>query len=132
MAQTPTGLSRRALMGAAAVVAVVGGTAFSLRSGPSLTRRSTSDSKTFNRGNSAEPDSLDPQKIQTAWENNIVGDMFMGIDLSSVQELMRYQEMASVPLAPLAIEGLINLRGQIVTALASPAFRAHGTAGRHR
>jgi purine-binding chemotaxis protein CheW len=46
-----------------------------------------------------------------------VGDMFMGIELSSVQELMRYQEMASVPLAPLAVEGLINLRGQIVTAL---------------
>ena len=45
-----------------------------------------------------------------------VADMFMGIELSSVQELMRYQEMASVPLAPLAIEGLINLRGQIVTA----------------
>ncbi len=46
-----------------------------------------------------------------------VADMFMGIDLSRVQELMRYQEMASVPLAPYAIEGLINLRGQIVTAL---------------
>jgi purine-binding chemotaxis protein CheW len=46
-----------------------------------------------------------------------VGDMFMGIELSRVQELMRYQEMASVPLAPAAVEGLINLRGQIVTAL---------------
>ncbi len=46
-----------------------------------------------------------------------VADMFMGIELSWVQELMRYQEMASVPLAPPAVEGLINLRGQIVTAL---------------
>lgn len=46
-----------------------------------------------------------------------VGDMFMGIELSRVQELMRYQEMAPVPLATFAIEGLINLRGQIVTAL---------------
>jgi purine-binding chemotaxis protein CheW len=43
--------------------------------------------------------------------------MFLGIELSRVQELMRYQEMTSVPLAPYAIEGLINLRGQIVTAL---------------
>ncbi|HEY5338401.1 MAG TPA: peptide ABC transporter substrate-binding protein [Rhizomicrobium sp.] len=66
-------------MGAAAVAAVVGCTAFSLRGGPSLTRRSISDDKTLNRGNNAEPDSLDPQKIQTTWENNIVGDMFMGL-----------------------------------------------------
>jgi purine-binding chemotaxis protein CheW len=43
--------------------------------------------------------------------------MFMGIELTRVQELLRYQEMTSVPLAPRAIEGLINLRGQIVTAL---------------
>ena len=46
-----------------------------------------------------------------------VADMFMGIELTRVQELLRYQEMTSVPLAPPAIEGLINLRGQIVTAL---------------
>ncbi len=46
-----------------------------------------------------------------------VADMFMGIELTRVQELLRYQEMTRVPLAPSAIEGLINLRGQIVTAL---------------
>jgi purine-binding chemotaxis protein CheW len=46
-----------------------------------------------------------------------VADMFMGIELTRVQELLRFQEMTSVPLAPRAIEGLINLRGQIVTAL---------------
>jgi purine-binding chemotaxis protein CheW len=46
-----------------------------------------------------------------------VADMFMGIELTRVQELLRFQEMTRVPLAPPAIEGLINLRGQIVTAL---------------
>ncbi len=46
-----------------------------------------------------------------------VGQLFMGIELCHVQELMRSQEMATVPLAPAAVEGLINLRGQIVTAL---------------
>ena len=46
-----------------------------------------------------------------------VGQLFMGIALSQVQELMRCQEMATVPLAPAAVRGLINLRGQIVTAL---------------
>ncbi len=41
--------------------------------------------------------------------------IFFGIDVRHVQEVIRYQEMTSVPLAPLDICGLINLRGQIVT-----------------
>ena len=35
----------------------------------------------------------------------------------NVQEIIRYQEMTRVPLAPPVVRGLINLRGQIVTAL---------------
>ena len=46
-----------------------------------------------------------------------VSDLFFGIDVLNVQEVLRYQEMTRVPLAPDVIEGLINLRGQIVTAL---------------
>jgi len=34
-----------------------------------------------------------------------------------VQEVIRYQEMTRVPLAPKVVRGLINLRGQIVTAI---------------
>ena len=46
-----------------------------------------------------------------------VGSLFLGIDVQQVQEVIRYQEMTGVPLAPDAISGLINLRGQIVTAI---------------
>lgn len=46
-----------------------------------------------------------------------VDDLFLGIDVQQVQEVIRYQEMTRVPLAPKAIQGLINLRGQIVTAI---------------
>lgn len=46
-----------------------------------------------------------------------LGDMLFGIDVTHVQEVIRYQEMTSVPLAPSLIRGLINLRGQIVTAI---------------
>lgn len=46
-----------------------------------------------------------------------VDSLFMGIDVQQVQEVIRYQKMTRVPLAPNAISGLINLRGQIVTAL---------------
>ncbi|HEX3152757.1 MAG TPA: chemotaxis protein CheW [Gemmataceae bacterium] len=40
-----------------------------------------------------------------------------GIDVRTVQEIIRYQEMTRVPLAHPVVRGLINLRGQIVTAL---------------
>jgi purine-binding chemotaxis protein CheW len=46
-----------------------------------------------------------------------VAGLFFGIDVLQVQEVLRYQEMTNVPLAPNVIEGLINLRGQIVTAV---------------
>jgi purine-binding chemotaxis protein CheW len=44
-------------------------------------------------------------------------DMLFGIDVDAVQEVLRYQTMTPVPLAPTVVAGLINLRGQIVTAL---------------
>jgi purine-binding chemotaxis protein CheW len=40
-----------------------------------------------------------------------------GIEVEEVQEVIRYQPMTRVPLAPAEIQGLINLRGQIVTAM---------------
>jgi len=40
-----------------------------------------------------------------------------GVDVQSVQEVIRYQYMTEVPLAPDSVVGLINLRGQIVTAI---------------
>jgi purine-binding chemotaxis protein CheW len=46
-----------------------------------------------------------------------VGGLSLGIEVVKVQEVLRYQEMTRVPLAPPVVEGLINLRGQIVTAI---------------
>jgi len=46
-----------------------------------------------------------------------VKDMFFGVEVLKVQEVLRYQQMTPVPLAPKVISGLINLRGQIVTAV---------------
>ena len=47
-----------------------------------------------------------------------VDDLFFGIEVLQVQEVIRYQAMTLVRLAPPAVQGLINLRGQIVTAIA--------------
>ncbi|MGB7326504.1 MAG: chemotaxis protein CheW [Rubripirellula sp.] len=46
-----------------------------------------------------------------------LGKHIFGVDAHMVQEVIRYQEMTHVPLAPPSVSGLINLRGQIVTAI---------------
>ncbi len=40
-----------------------------------------------------------------------------GVPVPAVQEVIQFQEMTPVPLAPAVVSGMINLRGQIVTAI---------------
>ena len=42
---------------------------------------------------------------------------YFGVEVEKVQEVFRYQEMTRVPPAPRVVQGLINLRGQIIPAL---------------
>jgi purine-binding chemotaxis protein CheW len=46
-----------------------------------------------------------------------VGKMLFGVDVQKVQEIIRYQSMTPVPLSSPVVQGLINLRGQIITAI---------------
>ena len=46
----------------------------------------------------------------------VEGSLF-GIPVTEVQEVLRFQEMIAVPLAPAGVEGMLNLRGQIVIAI---------------
>lgn len=46
-----------------------------------------------------------------------VDHLLVGIEVWRVQEVIRHQPMTHVPLAPKEVRGLINLRGQIVTAI---------------
>ncbi len=43
--------------------------------------------------------------------------LLFGVELRGVQEVIRSLDMTRVPLAPPVVSGLINLRGQIVTAV---------------
>ncbi len=43
--------------------------------------------------------------------------LLFGVEVETVQEVIQHQEMTGVPLAPEVVAGLINLRGQIVTAI---------------
>ena len=47
----------------------------------------------------------------------VVDGYHFGIEVELVQEVLRYQELTRVPLAQPVVSGLINLRGQIVTAV---------------
>ncbi len=47
----------------------------------------------------------------------LLDGLFFGVEVERVQEVIRYQRMTQVPLAPTVVRGLINLRGQIVTAI---------------
>jgi purine-binding chemotaxis protein CheW len=60
-----------------------------------------------------------PEQLQASGQFStfFVADMFFGVNVLNVQEVLRSQQMTAVPQAPDVIEGLINLRGQIVTAI---------------
>jgi purine-binding chemotaxis protein CheW len=46
-----------------------------------------------------------------------VGRYLCGVDVGLVQEVVRLQQMTPVPLAAREIAGLVNLRGQVLTAI---------------
>lgn len=65
--------------------------------------------------NSANLDSS--QSLNRQYSTFTAGGLFLGIEVLRVQEVLRYLEMTRIPSAPEVIQGLINLRGQIVTAV---------------
>ena len=54
-----------------------------------------------------------PKQYCTFYLNGLL----FGVEVTKVQEVIRHHDMTRVPLAPNVIRGLINLRGQIVTAI---------------
>ena len=46
-----------------------------------------------------------------------VADRYLGVPVERVQEVLRAQPITPVPMAHEHVEGLLNMRGQIVTAL---------------
>lgn len=47
----------------------------------------------------------------------MLDDLLFGVEVQQVQEVIRFQNLTGVPLSSNVVTGLINLRGQIVTAL---------------
>jgi purine-binding chemotaxis protein CheW len=47
----------------------------------------------------------------------LLDGLLLGVEVAKVQEVLRFEPITRVPLADPVVRGLINLRGQIVTAL---------------
>jgi purine-binding chemotaxis protein CheW len=47
----------------------------------------------------------------------VVNGYLFGVEVATVQEVIRHQPMTRVPLAPPAFGGLVNLRGQVISAI---------------
>ncbi len=75
---------RLALGGGAAAAAALG--YFALRPGQGTGPRITLDPTTFHRGNAAEPDTLDPSQIQGTWEDQILGDLLVGLTTADAKD----------------------------------------------
>jgi purine-binding chemotaxis protein CheW len=54
---------------------------------------------------------------QTQYGTFLVDGLLFGVEVRRIQEVIRAQTMTRVPLAPAVVGGLINLRGEIVTAI---------------
>lgn len=46
-----------------------------------------------------------------------VDDQLFGVEVAAVQEVLSFSEYTAVPLAPPAVGGLFNLRGQVIAAV---------------
>lgn len=73
---------------------------------------------------SSELETYEPQRHQLAYNMGqqefvimVVGGQLFGVSVMAVQDVLRRQVVARVPLAPEVVAGSLNLRGRIVTAI---------------
>ncbi|WP_110180299.1 chemotaxis protein CheW [Nocardioides solisilvae] len=65
----------------------------------------------------ASPTPWVPVDVQTQYCTFAVDGLLFGVPITQVQEVLRWQPLTPVPLASEQVRGLLNLRGQIVTAV---------------
>lgn len=58
-----------------------------------------------------------PERKEHEFVSFRVGTQWFGVPVLAVQEVLSIQRLARIPLAPPEVTGLLNLRGQLVTAI---------------
>ncbi|MGI8509637.1 MAG: chemotaxis protein CheW [Gemmatimonadaceae bacterium] len=60
---------------------------------------------------------IEPARKEQEFVSFRVGTQWFGVPVLTVQEVLSVQRLARIPLAPPEVTGLLNLRGQLVTAI---------------
>lgn len=58
-----------------------------------------------------------PSRVEHEFVSFRVGTQWFGVPVLAVQEVLTPQRLARIPLAPPEVVGVLNLRGQLVTAI---------------
>jgi len=64
-----------------------------------------------------ELDSILTKRDSKQFSTFFIGDSLFGIDVMQVQEVTKTLPVTQIPLAPTFVKGLMNLRGQLATAI---------------
>jgi oligopeptide transport system substrate-binding protein len=78
----------------------------------------------LHRANGAEPDTLDPAKATGVWENNIIGDMFIGLMTEDVHGQPVLGAAASYSVSPDGLVYTFKLRGGMTWSDGTPLTAA--------
>jgi purine-binding chemotaxis protein CheW len=86
---------------------------------------------------SSAPDTAAPRAVQAhaladsdlEYVTLTIRDQTFGLPIADVHEVFATHQITTVPLAPAAIKGLLNLRGRVVTALCMRTLLGLGDAG---
>lgn len=70
---------------------------------------------------------IDLARVEHEFVTFRVGTQWFGVPVIAVQEVLSRQRLARIPLAPPEVTGLLNLRGQIVTAINLHRILGSGT-----
>jgi purine-binding chemotaxis protein CheW len=86
----------------------------------------------FGLQRSERPQPLPAPQIERRCFTVIDGDEMFGLPVQSVQTIFRIEGVTPVPLGPADVEGLVNLRGRIVTAVSLKRRLSKATAASAR
>lgn len=106
--------------------------AFLLTSLALLTAAPADAASVLRRGNQAEPGTLDPQLSSLAWENSIIGDLFLGLTTEDVNGKPTAGSAESWATSPDGLVWTFKLRPGLFWSDGTPVTAADFVAGIHR
>lgn len=76
----------------------------------------TATLSSINKGRNRQPDALDKAHMLQVFTIQVAGHWY-GLPIESVRTVFRTNTITTVPMAPPAVAGLVNVRGEVLTAI---------------